>query len=240
MTGKLAQTAVLRELVELAPIKTWSLIATMFGDLDHDEIRGKQVSAILEGTGVKPEAMRVAVHRLRKDGWLVSTKSGREVIYSLSSEARAQTRAAYDRVYGQSSPFADGWEMVLSVDDLDPPGFNRTMVSIARNIFLRPVGSKADKNGLVVDRVKETVPDWFEDRLVPPDVRRVAQGVAAIAAQSPEGQHNRLMLLHRWRLLALRNQTWAHIDLFPDGPLARCHRAVSQYLSATPSLTTDQ
>lgn len=240
MTDKLAQTTALRELVDLAPIKTWSLIATMFGDLDHEEIRGKQVGAILKSSGIKPEAMRVAFHRLRKEGWLVSTKSGREVIYSLSSEARAQTRAAYDRVYSKTAPFADGWEMVLSVEDLTPPDVSTPTVNIAKNIFLRPVGSSTETDGFVVERVNDSVPDWFEDRLVPPDVRHTAQSVASIAAKAPAGQHNRLLILHRWRLLALRNQTWAHIDLFPDGPLAQCHKAVSAYLSATPRLTVNQ
>ena len=240
MTDNTAETTLLQELVELAPIKTWSLIATMFGDLDHEQIRGKQASSILEASGIKPEAMRVAFHRLRKEGWLVSAKSGREVIYSLSTEARAQTHAAYDRVYSQSTPFADGWEMVLSVEDFSPSDSNAATVNIAKNIFLRPVGSSSDKTGFVVERVNDGLPDWFEDRLVPPDARRIALSTATIAAQKPEGQHFRLLLLHRWRLLALRNQTWAHIDLFPDGPLAQCHEAVSEYLSDTPRLTAKQ
>ena len=70
----------IEDLSALEPIKTWSLIVTLFGDLNGQPVTGKQLGAILGRVGIKTEAMRVALHRLRKEGWIVSTKIGREVL----------------------------------------------------------------------------------------------------------------------------------------------------------------
>ena len=48
--------------------RVWSLIVTVFGDLaqrNGDEIAGPVLGEILAPVGVRPEAMRVALHRLR-------------------------------------------------------------------------------------------------------------------------------------------------------------------------------
>ena len=67
-------------LLGLESTKTWSLIATLFGDLDGDELSGKALWSLLAPLGIKPEATRVALHRLKKDGWIVAKKAGREAI----------------------------------------------------------------------------------------------------------------------------------------------------------------
>ena len=49
------------ELVALDTLKTWSLIVTLFGDLEEKELSGAQIRTLLGHIGIKPEAIRVAL-----------------------------------------------------------------------------------------------------------------------------------------------------------------------------------
>ena len=102
----------IEDLLKLETPKTWSLIATIFGDLDGDSLSGKQIGALLSHAGIKPAASRVALHRLRNEGWIVSKKHGREVSYTLSDHARAETAAAQKDVYRRDVKFASGWNVL--------------------------------------------------------------------------------------------------------------------------------
>ena len=84
-------TALIEDLSSLETIKTWSLIVTLFGDLDGEPqvvLSGKDIGAILGHIGIKPEATRVALHRLKRDGWIDTQRAGREVFYSLSDRGK--------------------------------------------------------------------------------------------------------------------------------------------------------
>ena len=61
-------------------LKVWSLIVTLMGDrlrLNAGAIQNRDLTAILGLLGITPQAIRVAVHRLRRDAWIVTEKSGR-------------------------------------------------------------------------------------------------------------------------------------------------------------------
>ena len=85
------------------PHRLWSLIITIFGDLAQapgSRISGAALGEITELIGVKPEAMRVALHRLRKDGWLESEREGRASFHHLTQYGRTQCAEASPRIYG--------------------------------------------------------------------------------------------------------------------------------------------
>ena len=68
------------DLLKLGEVKVWSVLVTLFGDLapgQTDHLAGPDVSRLVERLAIKPEALRVALHRLRKDNWIESSKSGR-------------------------------------------------------------------------------------------------------------------------------------------------------------------
>ena len=50
----------------------------------------------------------------------------------------------------------------------------------------------------------------------------------------------RLLFLHNWRKLALRESTWAHIWLKKDGPISHCHSGITELLSNLPKYATSQ
>ena len=81
-------------LTALGPLRVWSLLVTVFGDLTQDDaLEGPTLSALMSEIGVKPEATRVALHRLRADGWITSEKTGRTSRHRLSAKGRADSDA---------------------------------------------------------------------------------------------------------------------------------------------------
>ncbi len=233
----------IEDLSALEPIKTWSLIVTLFGDLNGQPVTGKQLGAILGRVGIKTEAMRVALHRLRKEGWIVSTKIGREVTYSLSSHGLAETRAVYEDVYRQDVKFPDGWCVALTRQDCEPTG---AMIRLDRALFLVPVSEATRSDQTRLRFEPEPVPMWFAGKIVAPQTITHVQRLHDLAGRMdfltlpalPQATI-RLLLLHHWRKIALRGSSWAHISLCPDGPLALCHQRVSGLLAELPKLSTD-
>jgi len=97
--------------------RVWSLLVTVFGELAQDE--GAQISALMLRQicaliGIKPEAMRVALHRLRKDGWIGNQRTGRSSAYFLTDWGRAQSAAASPRIYSAQSMSGHAWLVVCN------------------------------------------------------------------------------------------------------------------------------
>ena len=227
------------ELLSLETLKTWSLIATVLGDLDADRISGRELWSLLEPLGVRPEAMRVALHRLKKDEWIASERTGREVEYFLSERGAAETLAAHADIYRQEVKYGGRWLLVI----LGPeqPDFQQPHVAIEKNVLLVP-----ESTPLAPDVVRTCppleMPHWFETLLVPEHMLHQAERVAALASAflnnpSSDRTSGRLLLLHRWRKMALRTGTWAHIELKPDGVMADCHSAMCNVFRQTPRIT---
>lgn len=236
--------ALIQDLIDLEPLKTWSVIVTILGDIQQPEISGKDLTAILGTVGIKPEAARVALHRLKKDGWLVSSKNGREVSYKFSDRARAETHAVYEDVYRQDVKFAEGWDLVVVNQDLDPePGLR-----IQRNLWLVPTSAKDSLDDpLILPLSDAKTPDWFMAKLTSEASRQASGRLAALArkaSQLPLGDAEaiaiRLLCLHHWRKRALRAGTWAEIWLRPSGELANCHKEVTNLLNDLPHIQATQ
>lgn len=223
---------VLDRLLALEPTKTWSLIATVFGDLDGDRLSGKELGTLLAPLGVKPAAMRVALHRLRKDGWITSEKDGREVTYALSRAARRETLEAQKDVYRRDVKFAQGWRLILLPAETELP-LDGPHVRIDKALALVPMGTHT-QNALNLT-LAAPIPPWFETRLVPAHVLAQAAQLTGLALGdfNAGDTSKRLMVLHYWRKMALRTGTWAHIGLMPGGAMAACHAAVARVFDQT-------
>ncbi len=232
--------ALISELTELAPIKTWSLIVTLFGDLDGETLTGTQIRALLGRIGIKPEAIRVAMHRLKKEGWIKSDRHGREAIYRLSKRGIRETRAAYADVYREDVRFEGEWRCILTDGDTK---IGQPYAVISKDIALAPAGVLIDPaDALVLPMIGHKVPHWLLARFLPEDFIMMARTLAEIVetAELPLNDAAlRLLILHHWRRIALRSGTWALISLMPDGDLARCHRIVSRFLTRTARIKAD-
>ncbi|MEL6954348.1 MAG: hypothetical protein AAFN09_15900 [Pseudomonadota bacterium] len=234
-----AQTQI-AELVGLDTLKTWSLIATLFGDLDGEELSGAQIRRLLSHIGLKPEAIRVALHRLRSDGWIVSTKQGREAVYRMSPTARAETRTVAPSIYRDPAEPAEPWQFELFRDAPTNP----RAILLNRNLGLVPGGAgNSDPETLALRLDGATLPAWVESSLVSDHLRDIAQRLSALAAgytgqaREIDALTTRLLVLHHWRRIALRPGSWAHASLLPQGAIARCHVAVFDFLARTERMT---
>ncbi len=233
------------DLVELETIKVWSLIVTLFGDLGRNSpvpLSGKQIRHLLVHIGIKPPAIRVALHRLKKDGWIETTKNGddgREVSYVLSDKGFAETLSASSDIYRNSAKYADGWTLQIQLEE--PADHAQNQIAVFKNVVLVPkINCGPTSNVLDLSIPLGGVPDWLIERIVPQKVDTVAHEYTKILSEVDElldqiGDLDRsairLLSLHHWRKMALRDNTWFHIWFFKDGSLAQCHRSITDLLN---------
>lgn len=207
----------------IAPLKSiggqrvWSLMISLFGDLARGEgnvVDGPVLSAIMAAMDVRPEAARVALHRLRKDNWIQSVKHGRISQHSLTPQGRAQSQTASVRIYTTPSELAPDWQLVVTKDssvDLEKAGFTpltaRCYVGDAR----------LSVPGQAVSTPGQSAPDWMKRQLEPAALADGYQQLAAAlahASQCLSDAHQlsplqtaslRCLIVHNWRRLALKH-----------------------------------
>ena len=109
--------AAISALTEGETLRVWSFIVTLFGDLARApgaSLSGAMLTALTGRVGIKPASMRVALHRLRKDGWLASERTGRTSRYFLTEHGRRETLAATRRIYAHEPPRGDLWHLRIA------------------------------------------------------------------------------------------------------------------------------
>ena len=221
-------------------LRVWSLIITVFGDAIVP--RGGRVGMaalqdLTDRLGVAPGALRAAMSRLAKDGWVVRHRDGRKSYYSLAPDSAATFADAGRRFYASGPP---GWDGDLTVavtperdarddDVLCGNGF----VPLAAGIYLRPgpapvsgsTGTLSD--ALLLQTVDGRIPGWVRAQLSSPDVaaayRQVIASFAPLdaaleggAALSPlDAFAARTLLVHDWRRIVLRDRDLP-LNLRPD------------------------
>lgn len=197
--------------------RVWSLLVTVFGDLAQGpqaRVSGVLLARLTEAMGIKPEAARVALHRLRKDGWIESLREGRRSSYRLTQAGHRETAAASPRIYGVDKPPGEGWLLIHPPAEPAPPG----AVAIGPGLAL---GAAAQGFALPL---QAPPPDWLRARVVDAELvaltRTTAVGFAALAvlpALTPlETAALRVLVVHAWRRIALRAPDLPDF-LFPEG-----------------------
>lgn len=218
-------------LTEGRSLRVWSIIVTLFGDLAPnagDTISGPLMGRLVSPMGIKPEAMRVALHRLRGDGWITSEKQGRSSIYRLSEMGLHETRAASPRIY-QTTPVPEGHWQICVPPPMDAPArqsFEKTMqtagyVSLQNGVFLAADPDvKPPEGALVLRGDINEMPDWVRAQNAPEDIMNayadleraldvVTEALADRAAlPALDRAVLRVLLVHRWRRVLL-----SHPDL---------------------------
>lgn len=139
-----------------------SLISTLFGDvvMPNDGFTWVEtITAALQPLGINERLVRTSLFRLREEGWVDATRSGRKSFYQLTERAKSQTRLAERLIYYHDIPPWDGaWTLVFLVvqpleaelrhqleQELAWIGFG----SVTKNVWAHP-GAKSD---LVAERV---------------------------------------------------------------------------------------
>lgn len=233
--------------------RVWSVIVTVFGDLAQgpgDRLSGGALNRIIGPMGIRPEAIRVALHRLRKDGWLQSERNGRESRHFLTEFGRRQSAAVTPRIYTRQPRIADDWHVLIAGEasgmrTLDDLLLAENFISISRTVAIGPGRVPGECDDLLVFRADPVkVPEWFRERLFPPELERAcrtlledARAVEALLSTAPaplEVAVLRTLVVHRWRRVVLRLPDLPPQYLPPDWPGEACRNAVFRLLDRLP------
>jgi len=94
-----------------------SLVFDLFGDYLRyrgGSVRLRALVALLDCFDVPEATTRVAVARLRKEGWLAAERQGRETVYSLTDTAWQMLDEGRERIFARAAGPWDGtWHMVI-------------------------------------------------------------------------------------------------------------------------------
>ncbi len=218
-------------------LRVWSLAVTFFGDAAAPRggaIAMADLSRLLERVGAEPGAVRTALSRLARDGWVERSRDGRRSYYRLAGRGLAESLAAAPRIYAAEPPEWDGtWTVVIGEGE-PPEGFRR----IAPGAFLAPGAAPAPEGAFAIRGGTGAPPAWARAALSPPPL---AARYAALARawegfappEAPEAaMAARLLLLHDWRRTLLRDAPLPRA-LRPEGwPGARARDAVARLYRA--------
>ncbi|MEM7644133.1 MAG: PaaX family transcriptional regulator C-terminal domain-containing protein [Pseudomonadota bacterium] len=222
------------------PPQVWSLLVTVFGDLA--QAQGTELSAALLGRltgamGVRPEATRVALHRLRKDGWIDSRRVGRRSLYRLTPDGRRQTLAASPRIYDTGPPPAGAWLCLADPSGPVPAGIG--IVPTAPHVTV--AAARPASPDIAAFPLSGPLPAWLRAQLLPEgvvtasrDLRDSLQALADALADNPPDDPLqvavlRVLVVHGWRRLILKVPALPDA-VFPDEARIDAARALKQSL----------
>ncbi|SFS82208.1 transcriptional regulator, PaaX family [Sulfitobacter marinus] len=234
-------------LKKLGGQRVWSLMISLFGDLarrEGDVIDGPVLSTIMAAMDVRPEAARVALHRLRKDNWIASEKQGRISLHSLTPDGRAQADDASARIYTPPDDLCQNWQMLLlkSADagGLDLDGFTQ----VDARVFVGPTDIATPKDAYVT--VGADAPAWLQAELEPQTLTEsytqlhtalvhAVQHLPAPDALTPlEIATLRCLIVHNWRRLALKHPALPKPLIRKDWVGFKAHVLVADLLARYP------
>ncbi|MEM9580647.1 MAG: PaaX family transcriptional regulator C-terminal domain-containing protein [Pseudomonadota bacterium] len=199
------------------PLRVWSLIVTVFGDMARDDggtISGPVLTEILTPLGVKPEALRVALHRLRNEGWLSAEKQGRMSFHKLTERGRRESGQASERIYRRDYPAAGTWHLrCCAPESRLPDGY----VPLASGVGLSNTSAPeiASEDFLFEGRIR-ALPAWIMQACLPKGLESefrdldaamdiVLAEISALAqASGLQSACLRTAIVHQWRRLVLK------------------------------------
>ena len=220
-------------------LKLWSVLVTCLGDLSREdavEVSGTTLSALVERIGLQPQAMRVALHRLKRDGWIESRREGRVGYHRLTENALQQSRAVGARVYGPA--VTEGRVRLVGLPEDQPDAMallpeEASGVLISRRFALVTGETDIWPDEWLVARLEPgAFPDWVRTALQQAacetefaDFARVLP-VEAVPLDPLDRLALRVLVLHGWRRLILRSNAAAEIALGANRSEIRCRAIV--------------
>ena len=234
----------------------WPVIVTIFGDLAQkpgDCLSSGALSRITGHAGIKPEAMRVALHRLRKDNWLKSQRAGRTSLHRLTKFGRNESAKASPRIYSSTATAPDHWHLLVAGSDdaskqaLRSVAAHPDSIFIADNIVIAPGRMPTGHSQLLaIDTHHSAAPQWLIEHLCPDSLRsdydRLVANLSVLAQNLDfamplsvsQTAILRTLIVHNWRRLVLRNPD-PPASWLPDGwPAQSCRKKVANLLDRLP------
>ncbi len=234
---------------DCGPIKVWSVVVTILGDLLPDEqawISGPLLDALVSRLGVNNQALRVALHRLRRDGWVVTEKRGRMSAHRLSEEGWAARARVERSVYGtmETDPTVG---LLIGAPTLSRAEFESSLpagsVPLSNLSALVSEAVEVPTQCVLTDFAPAELPDWVLEAVAPQVMRAEYEELASVldavlARPIPENPLEstalRLVVLHHWRRLCLRHGTVQDRLLGDSWEGARARQVVLRFFERLP------
>ncbi|MFT6656919.1 PaaX family transcriptional regulator C-terminal domain-containing protein [Maritalea sp.] len=238
-------------------LRVWSVVITIFGDTIQPHggtVAMSDLQTILSAMNVENGALRTAMSRLAKEGWVTRDKQGRHSFYKLSKAGLKSFIPATEKIY-RATYSPDPKSLVIAVGP-DVIGHAREAQNALLGAFgglqLRNgVGFFADPSAKVLKQIEDAelltiesdiqkLPDWVIDRFelheLAADYLALMDRFAKLAAAgsslqtlSPlEALAARTLLIHEWRRLILKQPPLPKHLLPKNWPGAECHKVVSE------------
>ena len=236
--------------------RVWSLIVTFFGDLalsKGDRVSGALLTEFGNRAGIKPEAMRVALHRLRRGDWIASERNGRRSVYFLTPRGRKESVAASPKIYSNKSVTADGWSLIISASGtrLDALTTNSASamydwVPVDERLAIAPDTAVVSNDTALHLPITAAVPDWLQRRLIDGELNQACDRLVSVMSKfhqhCPDTKELdaieivtlRTLVVHSWRKVRLRQPELP--DCFFPGNWngSTCRLLVNQALQKLP------
>ena len=230
--------------------RVWSLMVSLFGDLVQEQgahIDGPVLSAIMAAMQIKPEAARVALHRLRNDGWLISKKQGRISQHSLSEEGLRLSAEASPRIYATPDETPQDWQLVMlkhagpgAQKQLETAGYAQVMP----RIYVGGRSMAVPKDALVLQGAD--VPPWLQEQITPEHLTEGYEKLCLTLTHLTKALPNpsvfsplevavlRCLVVHNWRRLVLKHPSLPRALIADNWAGHRCHLQVFDLLNRFP------
>ncbi|MEM9058821.1 MAG: PaaX family transcriptional regulator C-terminal domain-containing protein [Pseudomonadota bacterium] len=222
-------------------LRVWSIVVTIFGDCIQP--RGgraamAELQAITDRMGIEGGALRTAMSRLARDGWVEREREGRNSFYTLSARGREVFTPATRQIYraGFSDPAAPWLIAIAQSGSPEPDGPGLPLGRQVTLIAPEDADGRRAAGDLVLDVTPGEVPAWVGDAAFDADLAQGYRDLAAlIASVSPESAAGlppldalalRVTLIHAWRRLTLRHPVPPAGLVAPGWPGEACHTAL--------------
>ncbi|SMX51090.1 PaaX family transcriptional regulator C-terminal domain-containing protein [Actibacterium lipolyticum] len=230
-------------------IKVWSYLTTILGDMapnPGDEVSGLVLSALTERIGIKPQAMRVALHRLKNDGWITARREGRQSRYSLSETGLRQTHAASHRIYAPQIDPVSRWHVIIAKQ----PGIpSQDQLPLAPNIFLGSGHAPQGDATFCIEFNRDTIPPWVVDATELDGLKQAYANLKRfLSAMQPllenadrlpplDAATIRLLTVHEWRRVLLRHAPLVETLFGQDWGITQCRNECAAVFKHLPRHT---
>lgn len=212
-------------------LRVWSLVVTVFGDAIVP--RGGRVALsalqeIMERLRIESGALRTAMSRLAKDGWVIRERQGRHSFFRLDERGRHAFDLATRRIYAAGPPeWNGGWTVAIAPPGTPEPDAAELaalgFVRIGGAVHLRPETADgpdptaALSGMLVIHGAGAEHAEAFRSLWPSEEVASayggfvasygdLAQALAAGGGLAPrDAMAARTLLIHDWRRIVLRD-----------------------------------
>ena len=211
-------------------LRVWSVVITIFGDAVQPRggtVAMSDLQDLLGAMQVESGALRTAMSRLAKEGWVTREKRGRHSFYKLSKAGEKTFVPAAEKIYrGPDAHSAQELIIAVGPDELGKAREKqngllealggtrlRNGVALFAQIDKQIEAQLAKSEFLILPATIDTLPDWVSEQL---GIEDLAKEFEALSMRiKPLQEHVskfdalqamvvRTLLIHDWRRLALR------------------------------------